>query len=93
MQGQLDPPLSDFGFEQARCAAERFVGHRLEAFYSSDLVRTWQTAEVIGRAIGMDPVAEPGLREIALGEWEGKTREEVIDDYPELWEQWVREPD
>jgi broad specificity phosphatase PhoE len=93
MQGQMDPPLSDRGYEQARGAAERFMGHRLEAVYSSDLARAWQTAEVIGGAVGMEPIAEPGLREIALGAWEGRTREEVIDDYPDLWERWAREPD
>jgi broad specificity phosphatase PhoE len=73
--------------------AERFGGHRLEGLYSSDLARARQTAELIGTVVGVDPVAEPGLREIALGAWEGKTREELIDEYPDLWERWSREPD
>ncbi len=92
IQGQLDPPLSDRGVVQAQEAAERFAGHRLEALYSSDLRRTWQTAELIGLAVGVDPIPEPGLREIALGAWEGKTREELMAEYPELWERWAREP-
>jgi broad specificity phosphatase PhoE len=92
MQGQLDPPLSDRGLAQAQEVAERFAGHRLAAFYSSDLVRTWQTAGPIASAVGMEPVPEPGLREVSLGAWEGKTREEVIDEYPDLWARWVREP-
>jgi broad specificity phosphatase PhoE len=73
--------------------AERFVGHRLEAIYSSDLVRARRTAELISVAAGLEPATDPGLREIALGAWEGKTREELIDEYPELWERWSREPD
>jgi probable phosphoglycerate mutase len=72
--------------------AERFAGHRLVGLYSSDLIRTWQTAEQIGAAVGMDPVPEPGLREIALGAWEGKTRYDLMEEYPELWAQWAREP-
>ncbi len=91
IQGQLDPPLSDRGVAQAQEAAERFAGHRLEALYSSDLRRAWQTAELIGLAVG-DPIPEPGLREIALGAWEGKTREELIAEDAELWQRWAREP-
>src|SRR5262252_9580356 len=64
IQGQLDPPLSDRGMTQAQEVAERFGGHRLEGLYSSDLARTWQTAEQIGAAVGLEPVPEPGLREI-----------------------------
>jgi probable phosphoglycerate mutase len=93
IQGQLDPPLSDQGAAQAIEVRERLAGHRLAGFYCSDLVRTRQTAELIAPAVGMDPVPEPGLREIALGAWEGRTREELIEEYPALWERWAREPD
>jgi 2,3-bisphosphoglycerate-dependent phosphoglycerate mutase len=93
IQGQLDPPLSERGLAQAQEVAERFAGHRLEGLYCSDLVRAWRTAEAIGAAVGLEPVADPGLREIALGAWEGKTREELMEEYPELWERWSREPD
>jgi len=78
---------------QAQEVAERFAGHRLEGLYCSDLDRARRTAELIGAAVGMEPVDEPGLREIALGAWEGRTREELIEDYPALWERWSREPD
>jgi probable phosphoglycerate mutase len=93
IQGQLDPPLSDQGLAQAQEVAERFAGHRLEGLYCSDLVRARRTAEAIGAAVGLEPLADPGLREIALGAWEGKTREELMEEYPELWERWSRQPD
>ena len=79
--------------EQALEVAERLAGRRLAGFYCSDLVRTRQTAELIASAVGMDPVPDGGLREIALGAWEGKTRRELMDEFPELWERWTREPD
>src|SRR5437660_6529319 len=69
IQGQLDPPLSERGVAQGLEVAERMAGHRLTAFYCSDLVRTRQTAELIASAVGMEPVPDPGLREIALGTW------------------------
>jgi 2,3-bisphosphoglycerate-dependent phosphoglycerate mutase len=92
MQGQMDPPLSERGVAQAREVAERLTGHRLAAFYSSDLARTWQTAAPIAAAVGMEPVPEVGLREVALGAWEGKTREDVMREYPDVWARWAREP-
>ena len=33
------------------------------------------------------------LREIALGAWEGKTREDLVAEFPELWAAWTREPE
>ena len=92
IQGQLDPPLSDRGLDQARELAERLAGHQLAGFYCSDLARTRQTADEIAATVGMKPTHEQGLREIALGAWEGKTRAELMDEFPELWERWRREP-
>ena len=92
IQGQLDPPLSERGVAQASDLAERLTGHRLAGFYCSDLTRTRQTAELISSAVGVDPVPEPGLREIMLGDWEGKTREDLMVESPELWAQWAAEP-
>ncbi len=77
---------------QAQDLAERLAGHRLAGFYSSDLARTRETAEVIASATGVEPVPEAGLREIMLGAWEGKTREDLMAEYPDQWAQWVREP-
>src|SRR5260370_31707840 len=74
IQGQLDPPLSDRGVAQAQEVAERFAGHRLEALYSSDLRRAWQTPDPIGQAAGPDPIPIPGLREIPLGAAAGQRR-------------------
>jgi probable phosphoglycerate mutase len=91
-QGQSDPPLSDRGVVQAREVAERLAGGRVAGHYCSDLTRARHTAEVIASVIGVEPVSEPGLREVALGEWEGRTREELMDGFPELWERWARDP-
>src|SRR5437868_8956092 len=91
IQGQLDPPLSARGVAQASDLAERLTGHRLAGFYCSDLTRTRQTAELISSAVGVDPVPEPGLREIMLGDWEGKTREDLMVESPELWRHGARD--
>jgi broad specificity phosphatase PhoE len=67
-------------------------GRQLAGLYSSDLCRAWQTAELIAQAVEMQPEPLTGLREVALGEWEGKTREELMAEYPEEWAAWARQP-
>jgi broad specificity phosphatase PhoE len=78
---------------QAFEVAKRLAGNAIAGFYSSDLTRARQTAEPIASAVGFEPVSEPGLREVALGEWEGKTREELMEEFPEEWARWTRDPD
>ena len=93
IQGQLDPPLSRRGREQARRLAERFRGRRPAGFYCSDLGRARETAAAIAGVIGCEPQLLPELREIALGDWEGLSREQIMERFPDLWERWVEEPD
>jgi broad specificity phosphatase PhoE len=92
IQGQLDPPLTERGETQARELAERLAGHDVAALYCSDLKRCLQTARPIAEAVGVEPVLMPELREIALGEWQGKTSKELAEEYPELWDRWTRRP-
>jgi alpha-ribazole phosphatase/probable phosphoglycerate mutase len=92
IQGQLDPPLSERGREQVSRLAQRFRDTEVNAFYSSDLERARATADAIGAVLGQAPELWPGLREVSLGEWEGKTREEIIADYPEEWQRWTEQP-
>jgi broad specificity phosphatase PhoE len=92
IQGQLDPPLSDKGRQQARLLAERLRGTPVDAFYSSDLQRTMETAGAIADTIGTAPVPVPELREVALGEWEGLRRDEIVARYPAQWEEWTARP-
>ena len=92
IQGQLDPPLSEKGREQAAKLAARLGGAHVDAIYSSDLVRARATAEAIAGAAGVQPELLPELREVALGEWEGLNREEIIARYPEEWKRWRDQP-
>ncbi|GAC1656634.1 MAG: histidine phosphatase family protein [Candidatus Dormibacteraceae bacterium] len=92
IQGQLDPPLSESGRDQARRLAARLAGIELDGFYSSDLERALATARTLGAAIGREPELLPGFREIALGEWEGLRGTEIKERQPDLWAQWVANP-
>jgi len=73
LQGQTDRPLSDYGRRQAKQLAEELEGEELEAIYSSDLARARETAEIVGRKLGLPTVLDPDLREKDWGNWEGLT--------------------
>jgi broad specificity phosphatase PhoE len=92
VQGQHDPPLSRRGKQQARELAARLADHHVAGFYSSDLRRAWETAEPLAENLGREPLPLPGLREIALGAWEGKTRQELMAEFPDQWEAWSVRP-
>jgi broad specificity phosphatase PhoE len=93
IQGQLDPPLSDEGRQQASLLGARLTGRKFAGCYASDLKRAFETAELIGAATGVDPEPTAALREIYLGEWEGFRTEEIAERYPQAWASWVEEPD
>src|SRR5437660_2471183 len=88
IQGQLDPPLSEKGREQAEKLAARLRDETVDALYSSDLQRARSTADAVSGAIGKEVALLPELREVALGEWEGLNRHEIIERYPAEWKLW-----
>jgi broad specificity phosphatase PhoE len=81
LQGQLDPPLSDRGREQARTLAPIVNGLPHDHVISSDLARARETAELLG----LEPARfDPAWREISVGEWAGRTAQEIDAQSPEL---------
>jgi broad specificity phosphatase PhoE len=91
-QGQANVPLNERGLEQARRAAQRLAPYGATGLYSSDITRAWQTAEVIGAALGLRPTAVPELREIDVGQWEGLTPEELYRRFPDHMAEYRRDP-
>jgi broad specificity phosphatase PhoE len=80
-QGHTDVPLNALGRAQAQRLAERLRQDsvRLDAIYSSDLLRAWETAQTLGAALGIAPQPLPVLREIDVGAWSGLNRAEVFE--------------
>ncbi|WKD57199.1 Glucosyl-3-phosphoglycerate phosphatase [Corynebacterium capitovis DSM 44611] len=77
MQGQLDTELNALGEDQARAAARALVGARVTKIVSSDLMRARRTAEIVASELGLEISLDPRLRETHLGQWQGRTHEEV----------------
>jgi XTP/dITP diphosphohydrolase len=76
-QGQADPPLSPRGVAQAEAVAQKLATRRADAVLCSDLRRARETAEIVGRALGLAPQPDPRLRELDVGRWAGLTRREI----------------
>jgi len=92
IQGHADVPLNETGRMQAAAVAARLVrrtGPPIRAVYTSDLRRARETAEILGRALGMKPRLDSRLREIDMGVWVGLTFVEVSAQYPALAAQWA----
>lgn len=88
-QGQTDVPLSSHGRRQVAALAQRLVTETLHRLYASDLQRAWETAQAIATPHALRVQAEPRLREMAFGHWEGLTYAEIQQrDAPALaaWE-------
>ena len=84
LQGHRDTPLDDVGRQQAAYAGMRIKGGHYDALFSSDLLRAFETAQIIGAAVGLEPSPEKALREWHLGELEGRHVTELLEQYPDI---------
>lgn len=86
--GWSDVPLSTKGREQATNLSERLKSIEFSRIISSDMVRTLETAEIINRYYKLKIEVEPGIRELNYGFWEGKSRKEIEEEFPEEYRAW-----
>lgn len=93
MQGHLDSMLTDTGREQAAQAGPVIAKLQPDRLVSSDLSRAAGTAELIGMATGLPVELDPRLRETHLGEWQGRTVEQVEQGWPGAIAQWRSDPE
>jgi len=92
-QGRLDPELSERGHKQAKLLAEALKKYKPTALYTSPLKRTYMTAEYISKELGLEPKIDEDIIEIDHGEWSGMLVDEVKEKYPDMFRQWLYEPE
>lgn len=80
--GQLDLPLAEEGVRQALWLQRILAGADIGAVYCSDLSRSRRTAEIIAGDKGTAVLPRNDLREISLGEWEGRTFADIARRFP-----------
>jgi len=91
------PSLTERGREQAAAAGElvRRVGRDLwgdipypTELIASPMVRTQETAGIIGARLGLVPRVDPAFQEADFGAWQGLTAEEIEQRWPGQLEPW-----
>lgn len=88
LQGQVDIPLNDVGHIQAKEAAHHVAALRPDVIISSDLLRAKVTAEYLAAELDQPIQLDERIRERSFGQWEGLTREEIKDGWPDQFKVW-----
>jgi broad specificity phosphatase PhoE len=91
-QGVQDVALSELGQRQAAQLASALQRRSLAHVYASPLQRARRTAEIIVAELGVPLTVVEDLRELSLGEWEGRTVEEIRALPGDPYTQWIRDP-
>ncbi|HLJ59469.1 MAG TPA: histidine phosphatase family protein [bacterium] len=92
-QGHIDSALSTLGREQAARLAVALAAVPFRAIYSSPLSRARDTAAAIAAPHGLPVRPLDRLREVAMGEWEGLTSEEITARFGDILRARRRDPE
>ncbi|MDQ6831557.1 MAG: histidine phosphatase family protein [Gemmatimonadota bacterium] len=87
-----DPSLTAEGIAMAASFAKAYQDHSWAGVYASPLTRALQTAGAITDLIGIPVEQRDELKEIAYGEWEGATVEEVDRNFHDEYVRWTADP-
>ncbi|MBH47473.1 MAG: hypothetical protein CME71_04825 [Halobacteriovorax sp.] len=83
LQGSTDIPLNSKGLAQAAQLARTLEHFEFDHIVSSDLSRAYETAAAVARLHKLSVNKDTRLRELGLGQAEGKTLKELELDYGE----------
>lgn len=90
--GVLDVDLTTEGHEMAKDFAAVYKSLSWAAVFCSPLRRTTDTARPLCDAVGLEMQFRDGLKEIAYGEWEGMTPEEVNRRFHDEYVRYLADP-
>lgn len=85
-------PLTSEGREQVRESREQLVDKKIDLIFASDLLRTKQTAELVGQRLKIKPKYDKRLREYNMGVLNGKPTHELVDYFKDQLERFKKKP-
>lgn len=91
-QGSTDCDISETGAKQLEYLKERFKNIRLDAVYSSPLIRAHKTAEAVACGKGLEIITRRNLTELCGGVVEGRPFQEAFNSIPGLADTWNNHP-
>ena len=93
IQGWSDSPLTSVGRAQAEVHGRLLATHGIDRVLASPLGRTKQTVAPIVRETKVAAEYDPRLREVCMGEWSGRTSQEIQSSYAEQWQARLDDPE
>jgi broad specificity phosphatase PhoE len=87
-----DSLLTEKGKEEVAALSKMIPGEKPQILLSSPSLRVRSTAEIIGKAIGMEVNIAREFGEFQVGEWEGKSYLEIKKAEPEIYAAWSKDP-
>lgn len=91
-QGSTDCDISEIGAKQLEFLKERFKNIRLDAIYSSPLIRAQKTAQAVADGKSLSITTRKNLAELHGGVVEGKPFVEAFNSIPGLADAWNNHP-
>jgi len=93
LQGNQNSPLTVIGKQQAYDVKKSLDQYEIHQAYVSPLKRARDTLDIILKDRKLEVIISNNLREINLGPWEGKTREETAQSHPDEYKMFWGESD
>jgi broad specificity phosphatase PhoE len=93
IQGTLDLPLSEEGWQQVAALAEKLHEQSVEAIYSGPDQASQQTAELVSVSLQQKVKTNKNLHNLDLGLWQGMLIEDVKTKQPKVYKQWIEHPE
>jgi len=89
----IESHLTEQGRQQVIDTAKQLRNIRIDKIYASPVIRTMETAQIVGNVLGMDFELDERLYEIELGKLVGMNYEEVTTKYGDLFLRFYAEHD
>lgn len=88
---RIDVSINDAGRRQAEALARRLTPVTFDRVFTSPLFRARETAALLVRSVEIE--ADPRLREMDYGAWEGRTYDQITEADGAFRREWERSPD
>jgi len=93
IQGWADSPLTSLGLAQAEAHGRLLGTFEIDRVLASPLGRTMQTVVPIVQETGVVAEYDNRLREVCMGDWSGRTAQELQAQYLDQWQARLDDPE
>ncbi len=93
IQGALDIPMNEQGNTELTQTIEELRDKAIEAIYAPRSQPALQTAEALGKGLGVKLKKLAGLQSLNMGLWQGMLIDDVRRKQPKVYRQWQEQPE